>query len=244
MRTPTGAIWRKELRKNLRTPSAWFVFAVSAALSGLGFSMLLRFGHLAVGDLIPSFLESLLFTLPVPVAFFTMPLFARDRANRTLETLLTAPVTDAEVVVGKFLAALILSWTALAFCTAGFAIHLHLSEPVPPYAPGAFAGAVFAAALAALALTAFGTLVSLLARREAAAAAITLIAGLVAAALGIDFLGLALPEKIDPLFSLTCFARGIADSRPIFFLLSLAALILFCAVRLLESRRWLSSTED
>lgn len=244
MRSPTGVIWRKELRKALRTPSAWFVFAVSAALSGLGFCMILRFGHLSVGDLIPSFLDSLLFAMPIPIAFFTMPLFARDRANRTLETLLTAPVTDAEVVVGKFIAALVLSWVALACSTAGFALCLHLSEPAPPYAPEAFAGAVFAAALAAAAITAFGTLVSLLARREAAAAATTLIIGLVTAALFSDFLGLTLPEKINPIFSLDCFARGVADSRPIFFLLSLTALLLFCAVRLLEGRRWLSSTED
>ena len=54
------------------------------------------------------------FILILAVAGFTMRLFAEETRNRTLDLLLTSPVTSTQITLGKFLGGLIVAWTMVA----------------------------------------------------------------------------------------------------------------------------------
>ncbi len=235
-------LWRKETALALRSRATWFVLAAVAGLAGVLLVAGLRdaAGHVAQLPVVAC--SQFAMTAPFAVAFFTMGLFARERASGTLESLLTAPVTDAEVVLGKFLAAYTLVLLALGLSALSLPVYLHRAAPPPAFAPGHVAWGLGAIALASAAWTAFGVLAAVAARRESAAGATTLAFCLSTAA----FLSEQFPgfrgSELTRLFDIADFARGVADTRPLFLFLSCAAFFLFCAVRLLETRRWASSS--
>ena len=237
-------LWRKENSLALRARSTWFVFAAVAGLSGVLLVAGLRAEAGHVASLPVVFCSQLAIAAPFAVAFFTMGLFARERASGTLEALLTAPVTDAEIVLGKFLSAYGLVLLSLALGSIPFAVYLHLAAPPPPFAPAHVAWGAAAVALAPAAWPAVGVLAAVAARRESAAGATTLAFCLSSAAL----LAGRFPGFRDAGISRTVdildFARGVADTRPIVLFITAAAFFLFCAVRLLETRRWASSSRS
>lgn len=234
-------LWRRETSLALRARATWAVFAAVAGLAGVLLAAGLREAAGHVEPLPVVFCVQLAVAAPFAVAFFTMGLFARERASGTLEALLTAPVTDAEVVAGKFLAAYSLVLLSLGLASLPLAVYLHRAAPPPPFAPAHLAWGVGAVALAAAAWTAFGVLAAVAARRESAAGATTLAFCLSTAAfLTEQFPGFRAGE-LSRTVSVMDFARGIADTRPVVLFLTAAAFFLFCAVRLLETRRWASS---
>ena len=242
MSSPTLVLFRKECSVALRTRATWCVFAAYAALVGLFFVFRLRSATGLPGLLPALFASPLVLATPVPAAFFTMGLFSRERASGTLETLLTAPVTDAEVVLGKFAAAWFLSLLAIATAALEFRAYLLLASPPPAFDP-LLVGAGFAgAALASLLWTALGLLLSLLVRHESAAGAGTLVLGFPLATVAAEAVPAVPYDSALRLCSLVDLARGVADTRPIFACISVAAFCLFVAVRVLESRRWASSS--
>ena len=242
MSNPAVVLFRKETGSALRALSVWCVIAACAAIVGLIFTLDLRDAAGSVARLPALFCQGLAQAAPIPAAFFTMGLFARERNNGSLETLLTAPVTDAEVVLGKFFAAYALTLFALALCLPEYWVYRRIAAPPPPGAlVPLLAGWSAVAAYAAL-WTAFGTLASLFVRHESAAGAATLLFGL-AMTVAVTTSDPSIPSGsflnvLDPV----AFARGTADTRPVFTALSGTAFFLFCAVRLLESRRWSAST--
>ena len=240
MSSPAAVLFRKECRVALRSPAAWGVFASCAALVGLFFTLSLRAAAGAQATLPALFCTPLALSSPLPAAFFTMGLFARERHNGTLEALLTAPVTDGQAVLGKFFAAYALSLFALALCLPVFHVYLRLAAPPPEWDPALLAGGFGAVAAATALWTAVGTFFSLLCRHESAAGAATLIVCFCAALPLSGVVELPFDSVLAP-YSLVAFARGVADTRPIFAALSGAAFFLFCSIRVLESRRWSTS---
>src|SRR3990170_5769229 len=98
----TLAIASKELRTYLASPMAYVVTALFLFMSGLfGFASDLTATQLARLD---GFFEFASFLLVLLAPILTMRLLAEEQKLGTLELLLTAPVRDHEVVLGKFLA--------------------------------------------------------------------------------------------------------------------------------------------
>jgi ABC-2 type transport system permease protein len=242
MPSPTAVLFRKECRVALRFPATWCVFAACASLVGLFFSFALRAAAGGAGTLPELFCTPLALAAPLPAAFFTMGLFARERHNGTLETLLTAPVTDTQTVLAKFSAACLLALVALALCLPVFHAYLRLAAPPPEYDPLALAAGWCAVAAATALWTALGTLFSLLCRHESAAGAATLIVGFGISLPVSGAIELPFDSALAP-YSLVAFARGVADTRPLFAALSGTLFLLFLSVRVLESRRWLVSAD-
>ena len=119
--------------------------------------------------------------------------------------------------------------------------YLRLAAPPPPFAPADLGWGAAAVAAASAAWTAFGTMAAAAARRESSAGAVTLAFSLSTAALLAErFPGLRAGE-LSGMLDFVDFARGTGDTRPIVLALTTAAFFLFCAVRILESRRWASS---
>lgn len=105
----TTLLWR-ELEALFFSPLAYIVLTVFLVLAGFSFSYALQASLGVVSDTLAVFLgDGPLFwvLLAVVPALVTMRLVAEERRSGTLEVLLTAPVRDGEVVLAKFLGALV-----------------------------------------------------------------------------------------------------------------------------------------
>ena len=120
------AIAKREFVSYFNSPVAYLVVSVYIVLSGsLFFNELFLQGQ---ADMRGFFgIAPLLLFIIVP--FLTMRLLAEERAQGTLELLLTMPVTDWQVVLGKYLAAMGLL-TVLTLLTTPFAISVSLLGPL------------------------------------------------------------------------------------------------------------------
>ena len=99
------AITRKELYSYLVSPVAYAVAAAFLLINGLVFYYFIS-SPLAEASLQP-ILSSTVFILLLLTPILTMRLIAEERSTGTIELLMTFPVTDLQVVLGKFLATLI-----------------------------------------------------------------------------------------------------------------------------------------
>lgn len=111
------AIYRKEVQTYFRSPIAYFV--VSVFLLGTGYFFLYNVFMTGIGTMDETFqnMGILLLTL-IPV--ITMRLFSGEYTGRTMELLMTLPLTPGQVVIGKYLGAA----TILLLMTAATAINL------------------------------------------------------------------------------------------------------------------------
>ena len=95
----------KEERALFSSPIAYVVMTVFLLIMGYIFSVSLFLSHEA--SLVHIFFQIfILFLLTAPI--ITMRLLAEERKLRTLEVLLTAPVSEIEIVLAKFLAGMTL----------------------------------------------------------------------------------------------------------------------------------------
>jgi ABC-2 type transport system permease protein len=118
------ALLKKEEMALFTSPIAYVVMSVFVVIMGYTFTLTLFLTH--VPTLVHLFLQIyVLFLLTVPI--ITMRLVAEERRLRTLEILLTSPLTEVSVILAKFLASvslivvmLLLSYTyALALAVLG-----------------------------------------------------------------------------------------------------------------------------
>jgi ABC-2 type transport system permease protein len=183
-----------------------------------------------------------LFSAPI----ITMRLFALEKSSGTFETLMTAPVSDGQVVLAKFTAAIIfymLMWLPLLGCVSVLRYFARGSNVLDPGTLGStFMGIFFTGCL----YMAAGCLASALTRSQIVAAmisfAITLaffLAGYMAGPIDLQktWAGQAL-SCISVTGQMSDFARGVVDTRSIVFCLSASLFFLFLACRVIESRRW------
>jgi len=190
----------------------------------------------------PFFWFILLLTTPV----ITMRLFALEKFSGTYETLMTTPVSDLQVVLAKFIAALVfylVMWLPLLGCL--WLVRHYTSGPAAM--DTAVVGSTFLGILLLGGLfVALGCCASALTRSQGVAAMISLLFGVTLFFLG--FLASQLPvlatwqAQVLACFALHDqmhdFARGVVDTRPVVFLLTLTLFFLFLAVRIVESRHW------
>jgi gliding motility-associated transport system permease protein len=178
----------------------------------------------------------LLFLVPV----ITMRLLAEERRTGTLEVLLTSPVSEAQVVTGKFLAALIfylflwLPTLVYVVILASYS-HIDLLTVAAGYLGVTLLGVLF---------TSVGLLTSALARNQIVAAIFAFAVLVVLFSLGL-LQQLANAPALQGALSymnmwdhMDDFAKGLVDTRHIVYLLSLAGLFLFLATKALEARKW------
>jgi ABC-2 type transport system permease protein len=186
----------------------------------------------------------LIFLLAVPV--ITMRLFALEKFSGTFETLMTAPVSDLQVVLAKFTAAMVfffVMWLPLLGCI--LIVRYFTSEP-SAFDSGAVASTFLGIMLLGGLFISAGCCASALTRSQGTAAMISLLFGGSLFLLGFASdqiqAGAAWQAQLLSFFSLFeqmhDFSRGVIDTRPVVFFISLTLFFLFLTLRIIESRRW------
>ena len=231
-------IARRELGAYFVSPIAYVVSAIYLAIMGGLFAFILYYSREAT--LRHLFLHGVtLLFLVLVTQVLTMRLLSDEQRQGTLELLLTSPLRDWEIIVGKYLASLCLLLVMISL-TAYFPILL-VRVGNPDLGPlfSTYLGYLLLGA----ALLAIGVFASSLTQNQIVAAVlgigITLILWM-AGALG-DFVGDTAKAVVAylPIFDhYPDFVRGIIDTKDIVYYLSMVALFLFFSTRVIESRRW------
>jgi ABC-2 type transport system permease protein len=243
----TWAIIRRELIAYFSSPLAYIVMTAFLLMQGYIFYLIVSFLNnpqtpamtplrLFFGGTI-FFWLFLLFVVPV----ITMRLIAEERRSGTIEVLLTSPVTEAQVVVGKFMAAMAF-YLALWLPTVLYVVILarHSKIDLGPVSAG-YLGVV----LLGFMFLAVGTLASTLSTNQ-------LIAAIIAFAAMVLLFSIGLVEQLmtsssvlrDVLSHMNLwtqmddFAKGIVDTRHVVYQLSMGVLFLFLAAKSLEVKKW------
>ena len=176
----------------------------------------------------------LLFFTPV----LTMKLFAEERKSGTIELLLTSPITDGQVVLGKFLA----SWTLLLIMLALTLFFPLLTRRFGPLDSGVLLSGYFGVILIGSSFLALGLLMSSMCKNQLVAALtsfgilITLwVIGSLSSQYGAvgEFLSyLSLLEHYSD------FARGVILLKDVIYHLSFTGVCLFATFKSIESSKW------
>jgi ABC-2 type transport system permease protein len=167
-----------------------------------------------------------------------MRLFAEEKRLGTIELLATSPVRDSEIIVGKWLASMILYCVLLLFSAINFAFLFRYGNPDwKPLAIG-YLGLI----LQAGGLLAIGTFISTLTRNQIIAGAATFGVCLLLWVLEwVSGYETATWAKVLAYMSVIThfdsFAKGVLDSKDAIFYLSLIFLGLFLTSRSMESLR-------
>ena len=231
-----SAIAIKEFKSYLASPMAYVVTGIFLVLTGVFFS---TSSTTYYATSIIGFLEPGNILLLLLAAVLTMRLLAEEKKMGTLELLLTAPVRDREVILGKFLGSLGIVTVMLALTFYYPILLISFGDPdMGPIATGYLE--LFLLGGVSLAV---GLFASSLTSNQIVAA---VVAGGVLFALW--FVGLAatfLPEALAEVIGFLSlsyyfpdFMRGVIDTRGIIYYLSITALFLFLAIRSLENSRW------
>lgn len=244
-----GLLLKRELIAYFLSPIAYLVMMFFLAM--IGFSFWLLVSILVQGTMSATILSELFgsiffwIAVLIVVPMITMRLFAEERRSGTLETLLTAPVTDSEVVLAKYVGAL-LFFMLMWLPTAAYLWILRRYSPLDaPPDWGAFIGGYIGAFLVGAFYLAIGTFCSALTRNQIVAAimcfaviSVLFFSGFLAY-IARDPTVRELGAYVSSVEYMRDFARGVMDSRAFAFHLSGTAFILFATVRLLESRQWI-----
>jgi len=182
-----------------------------------------------------------LFVIPA----ITMRLLAEEKRLGTLEMLMTAPVTDFEVVVAKFLGAVVL-YTLMWALTGLYVLILHhFSEGQTTLDLGPIASGYIGVLIIGQFLIAVGVLASSLTRSQVAAA-LMCFAVVFLVLIVMNWLSYLFPggqfgnafHLLSAFDQMEDFSRGIVDVRPLVLYLSGTGVALFVTTRVVESRKW------
>lgn len=235
----------REMRALLVSPILWVVMVMSLLFNGFSFWLLLEFlSQPMAPEGAPMqffFGGSVLYWLPVLALTAVIPMssLAGELRGGTLETLMTAPVTEWEVVLSKFLACW-LFYALLWFPTLAYVLFLvTVGDPdLGPIASGYLGTLLLGGCFLSI-----GVLMSSMTKNQIVAAVLTFV---ICGVLFLIALVAYLPtgENQDVYAYLNIWAhmdawgRGVVDTRHVTYCLSIMLFSLFCSVRALESRRW------
>jgi ABC-2 type transport system permease protein len=253
------AIYRKEMGHYFVSPIAYIFIGAFLFINAYIFNLILidvmngafkaemqamQFGAPAAFDVPLYTLRGFLGWLSTPILIFTpiltMGAYAEERKRGTMELLMTSPVSELQIVLGKYLASLTL-FALMLLPTAGYMVFIFLrSDPVPPWRMllAGYGGVL----LLGGALLALGTFISSLTENQIIAAVLTIVAFLFVFLLGIGSdatsgIG-SVVQYLAVNRHLEDFSRGIVDTSSLIYYFSFIALFLFLTVRSIDSMRW------
>jgi len=249
-------ICRKELNGYFVSPVAYILLVMFAVIFGFFFwNSLGYFVNMAMeaqmeGEQFPmnvneQIVRPLLANINVIGLFFipmiTMRLFAEEKRTGTIELLTTSPIKDSEVIVGKWLAALLMFAFMLLSTLLDFVFLFKYGAPDwKPLAIG-YLGLL----LQAGGLLAIGTFISSLTRNQIIAGALTFGVCLMLWVLGWvsqyeNSMWAQVLSYMSVISHFESFSKGVIDTKDVIFDATVIFLGLFFTARSMESLRWRS----
>jgi gliding motility-associated transport system permease protein len=249
------AIAHKELKSYFSTPIAYIVIGFFALLFGYFFYAMLvifnqqsaQFGGAEGGavdinqQLIrPLFLNAsviLLFVLPL----ITMRTYSEEKRSGTIELLLTSPVTDVEIILGKFLGAMALYAAMLAITVIHMLLLFSYANPKPEWTVPVI-GYVGLLLMGGCFIS-VGLLISSLTKNQIVSGMVTFAVFLLLWVINwiASFTGPTTQSVLNYL-SITDhfddFTRGILDTKHLIYYFSVMSFGLFLTARSVDTERW------
>ena len=249
------AIAHKELKSYFSTPIAYIVIGFFALLFGYFFYAMLvifnqqsaQFGGLEGGavdinqQLIrPLFLNAsviLLFVLPL----ITMRTYSEEKRSGTIELLLTSPVTDLEIILGKFLGAMALYAAMLAITVIHMLVLFSYANPKPEWTVPVI-GYVGLLLMGGCFIS-VGLLISSLTKNQIVSGMVTFAVFLLLWVINwiASFTGPTTQSVLNYL-SITDhfddFTRGVLDTKHLIYYFSVMSFGLFLTARSVDTERW------
>jgi ABC-2 type transport system ATP-binding protein len=239
------ALVGKELRSMFLSPIAYFVTTAFLVITGIYFFMIVRAYSLEAPPQIPpmqhifrGFFYWVTFLVILPAV--TMRLLAEEMKSGTIETLMTAPVSDLEVVLSKYLATLVF-FAAMWVPTLAYVAILHFGGSPDP---GPIAAAYLGTLLLGSVFISIGLFASSLTRDQIVAAVLGFLFSMAMLSMGFvqQYVQVPALEELLNYISFfshsTDFGNGIVDTRHVVYYATLTAFFLFLTVRSVESRKW------
>jgi ABC-2 type transport system permease protein len=250
-------IAKRDLRAQFNSPVAYVVIGGTLLLLGILFFLIPHVGGVFAGsfwevdratmDQMFTYLPPLMSLFVIPAV--TMRTLAAEKGSGTLELLITMPVRDSDVILGKYLASctmvlVLLALTALypLMMFGGMPWHLGSLDPGPVWS--GYLGCAFFG----FAAVAIGMMLSSLTESDVIAFFTT--SGVLCCLYAIGWIvslqstgsiwGVVNDSLSFVSFQtrLQSFVRGIIDTRAVVYFLSVAIICLLVSFRSLESRKW------
>ena len=229
-------VFRRELSAYFFSPMAYIVISVFLLMTGWFFT-----SELFLAD--DSSLRSVLGVIPFIFIFFipaiTMRLLSEEKKTGTIELLVTMPISDLEIVLGKYFAGLGLLIVALVF-TIPFALTIMLlGDPDIGMLICGYLGLILMGA----AYVSIGVFASTISKSQVIS---FIIAFMIIFALWlIDKFLMIMPSYMVPVLQFLSIdyhyaniSRGVIDSRDVLYYLSLVVFMISLSKLSLESRKW------
>lgn len=249
-------ICRKELNAYFASPIAYLLLAFFGLIFGfviynattdfIRFSFQQQFqgggGPMSINDQIITPLLGFTSTITLfLVPMITMRLIAEEKKSGTIELLLTSPVTDSQIILGKWLGAVLLFVCILAMSMLNVALLFLWGKPDLKPVLVAYLGLLLQGAT----LLGIGTFISSLTKNQIIAGGVTFFVCLLLWLLSwstANDVGV-LPQVMNYLSIVTHFdnfSKGVVESKDLIFYLSMIFFSLFLTTRAMESLRWRS----
>ncbi len=232
----TFTIAKRELGAFFKSPIAYIVLAMYLILAGVLF-------FLSFFTINQANMEGFFRWMPLNFALIcpamAMGLLAEERGNGTIELLLTMPVRDSEVVLGKYLA-------ALGFLLVGLLLTVPYAVTVASLGP-LDSGPVFTSYIGSFLLGATFLAIGLFASATTKHQIVAYIIGMAICMLLWAFgmmVNLLPPgtasivQYASPQFHFEKITRGVIELRNLVYYVSIIGVVLLASVQVLESRKW------
>ena len=248
------AIADKELRGYFASPIAYIVIGLFALTYGYFFyALMLYFDRqsmqmMSMGGgasanvneqlISPAFQNTMvvfLFMLPM----VTMRTYSEEKRSGTIELLLTAPLTDFQIIMGKFLGAMALFASMLAITLIHVGVLFAIGNPEWKPIATAYVGMLLMGGC----FISVGLLISSMTRNQIVAGMVTFVVFLMLWVINwiATFMGPTTSAILNYLSftdHLTDFMRGVIDTKHVVYYVSFIAFGLFLTARSVDSERW------
>lgn len=242
-------LWKREVGSYFLSPIAYITTVFFLVVMGFSFWFMVNLklisgamAHEITREIYASFFTWIAVLIVIPL--ITMRCFSEEHKSGTIETLMTAPVTDLSVVLAKYLGTLFF-YVVMWMPTASYIFIVNQFSTTPfQLDPGALAGSYVGGLMVGGLFIAFGILCSSMTSNQIASAIMTF------AIVTVLFFSGFLPYISDSnlireitthtssVMHMLDASRGIIDSRSIVFYLSSITLVLFATVKVVEARKW------
>ena len=244
------ALLAREVRSYFHSPIGYIVLVFFLVIAGMNYYVQISFMNQrpASYSVQEAFFNNIFFWIPFILIFplITMRLFSEEFKLGTIEPLMTAPVRDLQVVLAKFFGALVFYIVLWLPTLIYFAIFQKITHQPAGNSVGAYWGSYLMVLLLGMFYLSIGCLASVVTKNQIVAAIISFCAIML-----LFFLGLVQLIMLDvssgmrdalgyfsAIEHMGTYSRGVIDTRPIVFYLSMTALTLALTYQAFQSRKW------